>query len=112
MNNFFREHHQLIFQEWISPSEAKGAKVLDLGSQTGWLGEYCMMHGAADYVGVEIDEFHIIDSRNHYPNLTFYNNHNNIPKILKERKRVRVCYFNPKRIGRYGVGDKKLWITE
>lgn len=72
MNNFFREHCQLIFQEWIPPSEAKGAKVLDLGSQTGWLGEYCMMHGAADYVGVEIDEFHIIDSKNHYPNLTFY----------------------------------------
>lgn len=72
MNEFFKENHKLIFQEWISPSELKNASILDLGSQTGWLGEYCMLHGASNYVGVEIDKFHIDDAKANYPNLTFY----------------------------------------
>lgn len=72
MNEFFRDNHKLVFEEWISPSELKGARVLDLGSQTGWLGEYCLEHGAAEYVGVEIDEYHIQDARTNYPNLTFF----------------------------------------
>jgi hypothetical protein len=72
MNNFFEQNHKLIYQEWISPSELNNSAILDLGSQTGWLGEYCMLHGSKEYVGVEIDEYHINDSRNHYPNLKFY----------------------------------------
>jgi hypothetical protein len=72
MNNFFEENHKLVFQEWIHPDEAADSTILDLGSQTGWLGEYCMLHNAKDYVGVEIDEFHIIDARSNYPNLTFF----------------------------------------
>jgi ubiquinone/menaquinone biosynthesis C-methylase UbiE len=72
MNNFFEKNYKLVFQEWISPNELKNNSVLDLGSQTGWLGEYCMANGASEYVGVEIDEFHINDSRQHYPNLTFF----------------------------------------
>jgi ubiquinone/menaquinone biosynthesis C-methylase UbiE len=72
MNKFFNDNHKLVFQEWIDPSELKGATVLDLGSQTGWLGEYCIEHGASEYVGVEIDEYHVKDAQVHYPNLTFF----------------------------------------
>ncbi len=71
MNKFFEENHRLIFQEWIDPSELKNAKVLDLGSQTGWLGEYCVEHGAIEYVGVDIDEWHLNKAKENYPNLTF-----------------------------------------
>lgn len=71
MNTFFEENHKLVFQEWISPSELNGATVLDLGSQTGWLGEYCVLHGAKDYVGVDIDKYHIDEARADYPDLKF-----------------------------------------
>jgi hypothetical protein len=70
MNNFFEENHELVYQEWISPEELKNAKVLDLGSQTAWLGEYCMMHGAAEYTGVDIDDYHNNHARLFYPNFT------------------------------------------
>lgn len=70
MNNFFQENHELVYQEWISPEELKNVKVLDLGSQTAWLGEYCMLHGAAEYTGVDIDEEHNTHARFFYPNFT------------------------------------------
>lgn len=72
MNDFFKENCKLIFQEWINPSEIKDSRILDLGSQTGWLGEYCTLHNVKEYVGVEIDEYHISAARKNYPNLTFY----------------------------------------
>lgn len=71
MNNFFEDHHKLVFQEWIHPDEVANSTILDLGSQTGWLGGYCMFHNAKEYVGVEIDEYHVLDARASYPNLTF-----------------------------------------
>lgn len=70
MNKFFEENHELVYQEWISPEELKNAKVLDLGSQTAWLGEYCMLHGAAEYTGVDIDDYHNTHARLFYPNFT------------------------------------------
>jgi 2-polyprenyl-3-methyl-5-hydroxy-6-metoxy-1,4-benzoquinol methylase len=72
MNQFFEQNHKLIYQYWISPDELKGITVLDLGSQTGWLGEYCMQHGASEYVGVDIDEDHVLNARRNYPNLAFH----------------------------------------
>ena len=71
MNNFFKENHKLVFQEWLPSEEIKNLTVLDLGSQTGWLGEYCTEHGVKEYVGVDIDQLSIDRSRSSYPNLTF-----------------------------------------
>jgi hypothetical protein len=71
MNNFFKENHKLVFQEWLDPNEIANLTVLDLGSQTGWLGGYCMEHGVKEYIGVDIDELWINRSRADYPSLTF-----------------------------------------
>jgi hypothetical protein len=71
MNNFFKEHHDLVFQEWLPPNEIKNLTILDLGSQTGWLGGYCTKHGVKEYIGVDIDRLWIDRSRTDYPNLTF-----------------------------------------
>ena len=70
MNKFFEENHNLVYQEWIHSDELKNAKVLDLGSQTAWLGEYCMLHGAAEYTGVDIDNYDNNHARLCYPDFT------------------------------------------
>jgi hypothetical protein len=71
MNNFFKEHHQLVYQEWLPADEIKNLTVLDLGSQTGWLGKYCIENGAKEYIGVEIDKLWVDRSRESFPDLTF-----------------------------------------
>jgi trans-aconitate methyltransferase len=71
MNKFFKEHYQLIHQEWLPPDEIKNLTILDLGSETGWLGKYCTTHGVKEYIGVEIDKNWIDQSRSNYPHLTF-----------------------------------------
>lgn len=88
MNNFFKDNHKLIYQDWIHPDELLGASVLDLGSQTGWLGEYCVANGAREYVGVEINEYHFLDSRANYPSLTFFHMdlEDYVSKCLTENK--------------------------
>jgi len=70
VNNFFEENHNLVYQEWVHSDELKNAKVLDLGSQTAWLGEYCMLHGAAEYTGVDIDKYDNNHARLCYPDFT------------------------------------------
>ena len=71
MNKFFEENHKLIFREWISPEELKNATVLDLGCQTGWLGEYCTDNNVSEYIGVDICQYSINKARYDYPKLTF-----------------------------------------
>jgi len=71
MNNFFKENHKLVFQEWLDPEEILGLSILDLGSQTGWLGGYCTEHNVKEYIGVDIDQLWIDSAKASYPNLTF-----------------------------------------
>jgi ubiquinone/menaquinone biosynthesis C-methylase UbiE len=71
MNNFFKENHNLVFQEWLDPNEIEGLSILDLGSQTGWLGPYCTEHKVKEYVGVDIDQLWIDRAKESYPDLTF-----------------------------------------
>jgi hypothetical protein len=71
MNQFFKENHNLVFQEWLPPDEIKNLTILDLGSQTGWLGGYCTNQGVKEYIGVDIDKLWIDKSKEDYPNLTF-----------------------------------------
>lgn len=71
MNNFFKENYKSVHQEWVSPEDVKDSSILDLGSQTSLFGEYCIAHGAKEYVGVEIDKLWIDRSREAAPDLTF-----------------------------------------
>ena len=82
MNNFFKENRQLVFQAWLSPDEVKELKILDLGCQFGWFGEYCINHQVKEYIGVDIDESAITQARIYYPELTFV--HSDLEDYLKE----------------------------
>jgi hypothetical protein len=88
MNNFFKEHHKSIFQEWLDPNEIVRLSILDLGSQTGWLGGYCIEHNVKEYVGVDIDQTWINRAKDAYPTLTFIcaDLENYITDCIKENK--------------------------
>lgn len=96
MNEFFRDNHKLVFQEWIAPEELPGASVLDLGSQTGWLGEYCLEHGASEYVGVEINKFHVDEAVANYPELTFFHMdlEEYVANAVKENKKFDITVIS------------------
>jgi hypothetical protein len=74
MNNFFKEHYKEIYQEWITPSDVKDKTILDLGSQFGWLGTYCVENGVKEYVGVELDPYayHRSIAENTSSNIRFF----------------------------------------
>jgi hypothetical protein len=71
MNNFFKENYQLIHQAWISPCEVKDSTILDLGSETALFGKYCMLHGAKEYIGVEINKMSVDNARADCPHIPF-----------------------------------------
>jgi hypothetical protein len=74
MNDFFKEHYKEIYQEWITPSDVKDKTILDLGSQFGWLGTYCVDNSVKEYVGVELDPYayHRAIAENTSSNIKFF----------------------------------------
>jgi hypothetical protein len=84
MNDFFKEHYKEIYQEWIPPSDIKDKTILDLGSQFGWLGTYCIDYGVKEYVGVELDPlaYHRSITENTSSNIRFF--HMDLEDYLNE----------------------------